>query len=62
MKDTVWDVFFYLLAVASVIFVGVILWMGGTAKGYTEGYCTAIGGTVLNPTQCNVNDRVVKIP
>jgi hypothetical protein len=62
MKDSVWDAIFAFLIIGVFAFVGIILWMGGTAKGYTEGYCTAIGGTVLNPTQCNVNDRVVTIP
>ena len=34
----------------------------GYAEGYTSGYCSALGGTVLNDESCNVNGKVVVIP
>lgn len=48
-------------AIAVVIGVGLLFYNGGIGKGYTDGYCAALGGTVLNIDSCNVDGRVIEV-
>ena len=57
-----WGEFFGILAIIAVI--GGVMWvmfLAGEGKGYTEGYCAALSGTVLNGDSCNVNGKVVEV-
>ena len=38
-----------------------VMFLAGEGKGYTEGYCAALSGTVLNGNACNVNGKVVGV-
>lgn len=61
MKD-IWSTL--AVAVFMVSAVGLPSWamyQGGSEKGYTSGYCAALGGTVLNSGACNVNGTVVEV-
>lgn len=45
------------LGVAAVIGAS----LGIQAEAYTDGYCAALGGTVLNPETCAVDGLVVPV-
>jgi hypothetical protein len=42
--------------------VGLVLGEGKIPTAYAEGYCTALGGVMLNDETCNVDGKVVTIP
>ena len=57
-----WGELLGMLAIVAVI--GGVIWimfLAGEGKGYTEGYCAALSGTVLNGNACNVNGKVVGV-
>ena len=58
--------FWFDLATVVVIFAimslfSVVMYLGGSGNGYINGYCTALGGTVLNGSACNVDGKVVGV-
>lgn len=51
--------------VFAIVMVCVVSWLSLSAEhrhAYTEGYCTALGGTVIADWTCDVDGRVVKVP
>ena len=57
-----WGEAFIIFGILAVIGgVLCVMFLAGEGKGYTEGYCAALSGTVLNGNACNVNGKVVEV-
>jgi hypothetical protein len=61
VKNIIADLLMVIVVVAVGGVFAAAMFFGGKETGYTEGYCAALNGTVLNSSSCNVDGKVVEV-